>query len=67
MTNLRSYTDFIPFFNKEIYFEDNRSATMPRRSKGLIIGIRLDSVEIRVNNNMTQWYPINHNSIIYEL
>lgn len=50
--------DFFPYFDKEIEFEDNRSLTMPFKGKGTVIGIRTNGVELRVNNNVTQWYPI---------
>jgi hypothetical protein len=63
----RKPEDFFPFFNKEISFEDNRSKTMPRKGKGIVIGIRTDSVELRVNNNISQWYPINSLNMIYYL
>lgn len=68
ITHLKSYKDFLPLFNKEITFDDLRSISMPSYNiKGLIVGIRLDSVEIRVNNVMTQWYPINHLKIKYHI
>ena len=59
--------DFIPYLRKEISFEDNRSISMPTKRKGIVIGLRLNSVEIRENNNLTQWYPINSFSIIWKL
>lgn len=57
--------DFIPFLRKEITFEDNRSKTMPWKGKGVVIGITLDSVLIRKNNIITDWYPINSSNIIF--
>ena len=65
MTILLKAQDFFPFFLKEIYFEDNRSKTMPFKGKGTIIGIRETSVEIRVGNVMTNWYEINSPNIIF--
>lgn len=62
---LRNAEDFFPYFRKEITFEDNRSQAMRARRKGTLIGIRLDSVEIRVGNNITNWYPINSPNIIF--
>jgi hypothetical protein len=63
-----TYKDFLPLFNTEIYFDDNRSSTMPRINvKGLIIGIRLDSIEIRERNKITHWLPIYSNSLIWHI
>ena len=55
--------DFIPYLRREISFDDNRSKTMPSVKKGIVIGIRLNSIEIRINNNFTDWYPINSPNI----
>jgi hypothetical protein len=59
--------DFFPYFLKEIYFEDNRSKTMPFRGRGTLIGIRETSVEIRVGNVMTNWYDINSLNIYFHI
>ena len=61
-----TYKDFIPYFNKEIRVFDNRSVVMPTKFIGTIVGIRLDSVEIRSNNVMTNWYPINSVRVSFE-
>ena len=62
--------DFFPYLNKEIEFEDNRSLTMSHKGKGTVIGIRTNAVELRCNNNITEWYPISTivtNSMIYHI
>lgn len=52
--------DFFPHFGKEVGFVDTRSSTMPvLKGRGTIVGIRECSVELRVNNSMTNWYPMN--------
>jgi hypothetical protein len=61
---MRHPEDFFPYFNKEIGFVDTRSSTMPTlNGKGTVVGIRLHSVELRVGNVITQWYPLNSLSI----
>jgi hypothetical protein len=67
MNKQQQAEDFFPYFRSEIEFEDNRSKTMPYKGRGEIVGIRLNSVELRVNNNITQWYPINSLNIIFYL
>lgn len=60
--------DFVPYFNKEIKFSDCRSNSMPlNNAKGTLIGIRLNEVELRVNNILTSWYPINHASVVFNI
>jgi hypothetical protein len=59
--------EFFPYFGKEIEFEDNRSYTMPWKGKGTVVGIREHDVEIRVNNNITLWYPLSSLNIIFHL
>jgi hypothetical protein len=65
---LYNYLDFLPYFNKEIIFDDNRSNCMPEKNKvGLVVGIRMDSVELRVGNIIQKWYPFNHSDIVWKL
>ena len=60
--------DFFPFFRKDIRFDDLRSISMPEKNRiGKVIGIREDSVELRVNNNITKWYSFNTTNIIFYL
>lgn len=66
MKNILHPQDFFPYFGKEIIVYDNRSKTMPTTFSGTLIGIRENEVEIRRNNVMTQWYPINFSNIIFE-
>ena len=55
--------NFFRFWKMEINIEDNRSLTMPSKSKGLVIGIKEGSVLIRVGNNITDWYPLNNKTV----
>jgi hypothetical protein len=60
--------DFFPYFGKEIIFDDIRSTTMAQlNTKGIVVGIRLDSVEIRICNNMTNWYSFSSMNIIFHI
>lgn len=54
---------FFPLWKKEVYIEDNRSITMPSTSKGTIIGIKEKYVLIRVNNIITDWYPLDNKKV----
>lgn len=59
---------FIPYFisGKDIRFDDKRCISMPEYNiKGTVVGLRLSDVEIRVNNHVTKWYPINSLSVIF--
>lgn len=61
-------SDFFPFFEKEIKFDDLRSKSMPHENiSGVVVGIRLTSVELRVNNIITNWYEINSLNIIFHI
>jgi hypothetical protein len=64
---MRKAEEFIPYFRKEISFEDNRSKAMPRIRKGVVIGIRLNEIEIREGNIMTTWIPINSFNIVWDI
>lgn len=57
--------DFFKYWDKEIWCEDNRTKSMPSMFKGTVIGIQLDKVLLRSNNNITAWYPLNNNHVSF--
>lgn len=59
--------DFLPFWNKELYVQDDRSVTMPSISIGVVIGITEEKILFRFNNNITQWLPLGNFKIKFFL
>ncbi len=50
-------------FERDVWVQDNRSNTMPEIFKGLVIGFTLDKVLIRRGGVITDWYPLNSESV----
>lgn len=59
--------NFFRLWQTEILVEDNRSVTMPKTSKGTVIGIKEKSILLRVNNNFTNWFPLNDDKVNFLL
>lgn len=58
---------FFGLWEFNIGIEDNRSTTMPSVQKGLVIGIKQDEVLLRVNSNITTWYPLKDSRVSFFL
>lgn len=54
---------FFSLWLLDIHVEDNRCSSMPTTSTGKVVGIREDAVLLRVNNNVTNWYPFSNTNI----
>lgn len=52
----KDWKNMIRWMGAEIGVEDNRSNCLPLNSMGKIVGVRLNAVELRINNHITQWY-----------
>lgn len=60
---LRSWSELIKYFDLEIEVEDDRSKIIPQHYVGRITGITLDKIQIRRNNNLSEWMPLNNSSV----
>lgn len=57
------WKNMIRWMDAEIGVEDKRCSTMPTSSMGKVIGVRLNAVELRIGNKMTNWYPFSHSKV----
>ena len=49
-----------------IVVRDARSKAMePTELKALVIGVRETEVELRINNHMTSWFPLNSDKVTF--
>jgi hypothetical protein len=62
-TVLDNCHDFMFFWGYDIYVEDGRTWKTPQTSLGKIIGITLDKVLLRINNDVTNWFPLNQSKV----
>ena len=60
---IKDWSSLITYFNKDIHVDDGRSKMLPTEYTGTIVGLTLDKVQVRRNNNLTEWLPLNHSKI----
>lgn len=56
--------DFFPFWLKEVECDDSRGNITPSVFKGTVVGIQQDKILLRVNNDITAWYPLNNSNLL---